>query len=684
MPISQEIQSGVAILQIDSPPVNAFGGAVRAALASALDAANRDDAVEAIVLRGTHLFSAGADINEFGGDQVRQLPMLWDLFDLIDDSAKPVVAAVDGIALGGGLECILAADARIATPRATFGLPEVKLGILPGAGGTQRLTRLVGPAAAIELMVQGDPVDAETARGLGILDAISDDLVEAAVALARQIVLPGRRPTSALQRRDRTTGAGPDFFSAERARVVASARGADAPAAIVACVEAACQLDPADGLHFERERLHELQARPQHAALTYLFRAERTAWKIPGIAAAPRTISRMAVVGAGTMGTGIAMAFANAGIEVMLAEINADALKTGLGAIDQTYERSVSRRRMAASDARAARGRIRSTGKLADLADVELVIEAIPEDMAIKKRLFATLDQITSETTILATNTSSLDIDEIASATFRRPRVVGMHFFAPAHVMKLLENVRGSETDAETIATVMALAKRIGKIAVLAGNCDGFIGNRMLQYYTGAAEFMVEAGIAPERIDAVAERFGMPMGPLALRDLSGLDVAVLIRKERRSKLPPGARMSTIVEALHSEGRLGAKNGRGFYRYEGRRRIADPAFTAIRDALAARESVAQETLTDEQILDRLLLPLVNEGAREVGDGTAIRESDIDVAWVNGYGFPRHEGGPMFWGRRVGAARVRAMATELAELYGSPWSPAPNLEALLGPG
>ncbi|MGQ7937527.1 3-hydroxyacyl-CoA dehydrogenase NAD-binding domain-containing protein [Paraburkholderia sp. D1E] len=679
--IIERTVSGIAILQIDSPPVNAFGGAVRAALARGLAAACAAPDINAIVLCGTTLFSAGADITEFSGDKVRLKPMLWDLFTLLEASPKPVVAAVDGLALGGGTECILATDYRIATPSARFGLPEVKLGILPGAGGTQRLPRLIGPQAAIDLMTRGHTIDAQQALALGMIDAIAEDLLSEAIARAKAIAATGNRPTAALRRTDKVSGFDRAYFAEQRSKAVAKARGLAAPAAIVDCVEAACTLPPREGLRFERSLLDALRANPQHMALTTLFQAERAAAKVPHLVATPAPVSRVAVIGAGTMGVGIAMAFANAGVDVVLSEVDTAAVQRGLSTIGQNYENAVSRKAIDRDAADAARARIEPAVGLEALGPVDLVVEAIPEEMALKQQLFATLDRVTPQHTILGTNTSSLDIDEIAKTTSRPGKVVGVHFFAPANVMKLLENVRGSLTDDTTIATVMALGKRLGKVSVLAGNCDGFIGNRMLHYYSCSAEFMVEHGIAPTRIDAVAEAFGMPMGPLALRDLVGLDVTVLVRKQRMARQPLGTRTPLVVEALHAAGRLGMKSGKGFYRYEGRRRLPDPDVTTILEEHVRRNGFARLALTDQQILDRLLLPLVNEGAKELADGTAIREGDIDVVWSSGYGFPRHEGGPMYWGRRVGLERVKAMADELGQCFGANWMPASNLDGLL---
>jgi len=454
-----------------------------------------------------------------------------------------------------------------------------------------------------------------------------------------------------------------------------------APGAIIDCVEAACTMSAQAGAAYERDRFEGLRAGEQHAALTHIFFAERAARKIPGMLdVPPLAIQHVAIVGSGTMGGGIAMAFANAGFDVLLSDVDGSALDRGLAVIDKNYAVAVSRGSIAEDAAASARSRIRPSVGIDGLGGVDLVIEAVPENMALKQKLFASLDQVTGRHAILGTNTSSLDIDAIASATSRPDKVIGTHFFVPANIMKLMENVRGRETSRETIVTAMELGRRLGKVSVLAGNCDGFIGNRMLQYYTGAADFLVEQGVAPEDIDRVAEAFGMPMGPMAMRDMSGIDVSFLIQKARSPSLPPGERLSPIIEALHEAGRLGMKNGKGFYRYEGRQRFPDAEATSIIAAVSKAQGVAQRNFTDDEIRDRLFFPLVNEGANELADGTALRAGDIDVAWVNGYGFPAHKGGPMFWGRRVGFSKVKAMAEELSRAYGPRWRPSPMLDTL----
>jgi len=672
----------VAVLAVDAPPVNAFGADVRRDLAAALQRAAQDQDVDAIVIRGAGgTFMAGADISEFGTEKANAEPRLRDLFTLIEASPKPVVAAIHGTALGGGLECALAAHARVAVRTAKLGLPEVSLGILPGAGGTQRLPRLIGPEAAIEMMISGKPINAETAMKLGVLDAVVDDLEAGAIAYAQSIIASGQCPQPVLRRDGLVRGIDPSVFANARSKAAARARGRLAPGAIIDCVEAACTMSAQAGAAYERDRFEGLRAGEQHAALTHIFFAERAARKIPGMLdVPPLAIQHVAIVGSGTMGGGIAMAFANAGFDVLLSDVDGSALDRGLAVIDKNYAVAVSRGSIAEDAAASARSRIRPSVGIDGLGGVDLVIEAVPENMALKQKLFASLDQVTGRHAILGTNTSSLDIDAIASATSRPDKVIGTHFFVPANIMKLMENVRGRETSRETIVTAMELGRRLGKVSVLAGNCDGFIGNRMLQYYTGAADFLVEQGVAPEDIDRVAEAFGMPMGPMAMRDMSGIDVSFLIQKARSPSLPPGERLSPIIEALHEAGRLGMKNGKGFYRYEGRQRFPDAEATSIIAAVSKAQGVAQRNFTDDEIRDRLFFPLVNEGANELADGTALRAGDIDVAWVNGYGFPAHKGGPMFWGRRVGFSKVKAMAEELSRAYGPRWRPSPMLDTL----
>ncbi len=683
--VQYDVEGSVAILSVDYPPVNALSAAVRVDLGQALERAAADPAVDAIVLLGSgRTFVAGADITELGTDKSQVRPKLTDIQASLDSFRKPVVAAIHGTALGGGLELALAATARVAVAGAKVGLPEVNLGILPGAGGTQRLPRLTGVEAAIEIITTGKQLTAEQALELGILDAVVDDLRAGAVAFARAMVASGRPPLPVIARDDKVTGIGAELFADARNKVAKKARGKIAPLVAIDCIEAACTMPAGDALALETRKFQELFASDQRKALMYYFFAEREARKVPGIDAQPKPVRTAAVIGAGTMGAGIAMVFANAGIDVWLADISDVAIQKGMATIRRTYETSVGRGSLAPSAMERALSRIRSTTDYATFAHADLVVEAAFERMDIKREIFAKLDVVMRPGAILATNTSSLNIDDIAAATTRPQDVVGVHFFSPANVMKLQENIRGAATSDETIATVMALGKTLGKNVVLAGNCDGFIGNRMLQYYTGEAEFLMEQGATPEQIDRVAERFGMPMGPISMRDMSGLDVGVLVRKARLASLPAGERFSPILERLVEQGRLGMKAGKGFYRYEGRDKQLDPETDAIIAAVSKDFGITRRPFSDDEIEFRLFAPLVNEGAKELEDGTALRASDIDVAWVNGYGFPAHKGGPMYWGEQVGLERIYAAALEAARRNGPRWGPGKLLERLAREG
>ena len=613
-------------------------------------------------------------------------PRLHDLQAVFEHFPKLIVAAIHGTALGGGLELALTCHARVAVASAKVGLPEVALGLLPGAGGTQRLTRLTGPAVAIDLITSGKHIAAARALELGVIDAIVEEQRAGGIAFARECLATGRTFEPVILRNDKIASVDAKLFADARATAAKKQRGRTAPQSIIDCIEAACMLPAAEGLAFEQAKFQELYTGDQHAALKYYFFAERTARKIPDVPATvkPLPIKRVAVIGSGTMGGGIAMVFANAGMQVKLVDISQEALDKGLSVVKGNYDISVGRGSMARDKADAALARISGTTNYADLADRDLVIEAVFEDMALKRRIFADLDKATPPHCILATNTSSLEIDDIATATSRPDKVIGTHFFSPANVMKLQENVRGKLASAETVATVMALGKQINKIVVLAGSCDGFIGNRMLQYYTGEAEFMLEQGAMPEQIDRVAMAFGMPMGPISMRDMSGIDVGVLVRKARIGSLPEGERMSPIVERLAEAGRIGMKVGKGFYRYEGRDKFPDPEVTAIIENVAKEFSVKRREFSDEEVRDRLFMPLVNEGAKELEDGTAIRASDIDVCWVNGYGFPSYKGGPMYWGEKVGLDKVYEMALKLGESNGPRWRPGKLMERLAKEG
>jgi 3-hydroxyacyl-CoA dehydrogenase len=685
--VDYSLHGDVAVLSVTYKPVNALSHAVRSGLQEGIDRALGDPSVKAMVIIGAgKTFPAGADIAELGTAKSLMAPRLKDIQAALDSSPKPVVAAIHGTALGGGLELALTCHGRVAVESAMIGLPEVKLGLLPGAGGTVRLPRLAGPKIALDLITSGDPMPAPRAHALGIIDAIVADLLPDAVTTARNLAEDGPtghgRPTPIPARTDKIAGVEPSFFEEYRKAIAKRSRGQIAPLKIVDCVEAACFKPFAEALEFERGAFAELMAGDQRKALIHCFFAEREAQKIPGIPAetAPLPVERVAVIGSGLMGGGIAMVFANAGIAVRLLDIDAETVARGMAAIEKNYAASVSRGSITQEKVDRALSLIAPTLDYGALGDIDLAIEAAPENMALKQQIFAKLDAVAPPHAILGSNTSSLDIDQIAAATARPEKVIGVHFFSPANVMKLLETVRGARTSPETIATVMALGKRVGKVPVLAGNCDGFIGNRMLQYYSGAAEFMLEQGATPEQIDRVAESFGMAMGPMAMRDMAGLAMAVQVRQVRRATLPPGERLSPIIERLVEAGRVGQKTGKGFYRYEGRIRLPDQEALAIIESVSRELGITRRALTDEEVRDRLFHPLVNEGAKELEQGIAIRAGDIDVAWVNGYGFPAHRGGPMFWGELTGLDRVVATARQLGAENGMRWTPSPLLEAL----
>lgn len=683
--VAYALDGDIAVLTVDYPPVNALSVAVRQGLGEGIDRANRDPAVRGLVIRaGGATFIAGADIKELAKGLHKVEPTLFDIQTMLE-FGKPSAAVLHGTALGGGLELGLACTFRVARTGTRVGLPEVKLGLLPGGGGTQRLTRLCGPEFALDVILTGRQVGAEEALSRGLIDAVGDDASAVAVALLRERIAAGQLPSPVILRTDRSDGTAPQVFIDARSTWSRKARGRIAPAAIIDCVEAACVLGPKEGLALERDRFQHLYDSEQRRALMHVFLAERQARRLPdGIEAEAAAIGKAGVIGAGAMGSGIAMVLANAGIAVTLIDVDDAAVQAGLDRTRQAYAASVKRGVLTAEGAGAAQARIRGAVDYAALADVDLVIEAAPEIMEMKEAIFARLDKVTPPHALLATNTSSLDIDRIAMATGRPDKVLGLHFFSPAHVMKLVEVVRGARTSAPALATAMALTRQLKKVGVVAGNCDGFIGNRMLQFYTGQAEFLMEQGAGPEQIDRVARQFGMAMGPVAMRDLAGIDVSVLVRKVRALTLPPEERLSPILERLVEAGRFGRKTGKGFYRYEDGVARPDPAATAIIDQVSRDLGVERRDFTDEEIRDRLFMPLVAEGTRILEDGIAARAGDIDVTWVNGYGFPAHRGGPMFWGRSVGLDRVAAMADRLGQVHGRRWKPCALLNRLAETG
>ena len=673
----------IAVLTINNPPVNALSQHVRQGLRDGVTQAIADAAVGAIVITcAGRTFIAGADITEFG--KPPREPGLHEVLDLIESSPKPVVAAVHGTALGGGLEVTLACHYRVGVRTARFGLPEVKLGLLPGAGGTQRLPRVVGVEKALQMIVSGEPIGADAALNHGLIDAIVDgDLTAAGVAFAEKI-LSERRPLKKIRDLEDALAAArgkPEVFADFRKSVARQTRGFRAPESCIKAVEAAVNLPFDAGLRRERELFLELMASPESKAQRYFFFAEREAAKIPDVPpdTPAKEIKTAAVVGAGTMGGGIAMTFANVGIPVSVVEISREPLERGLAVVRKNYEATASKGRLTAADVDKRMGLIRGTTDFGAIADADIVIEAVFEEMAVKKDVFAKLDKICKADAVLATNTSTLDVNEIAGATARPESVIGMHFFSPANVMKLLEVVRGAKTSKPVIATAMSVGRRIGKVPVLVGVCYGFVGNRMLHQRGKQAERLILEGALPQQVDKVLYDFGFPMGPFAMGDLAGLDVGWRIRKGRGER-------ALIADRLCELGRFGQKTGAGYYRYEGgdRTPIPDPDVEKIILEVSREQSVQRRPISDQEILERLLYPMVNEGAKILEEKLAIRASDIDVIWVYGYGWPVYRGGPMFWADQVGLKAIKTRMLEMQHRHGDVWQPAALLSRLADAG
>ena len=687
-------RDGVAVITLYNPPVNGLGFALRTGLRAAIDAAANDDDVRALVITGSgKMFSAGADISEFGQTPPEGTPHLPSLIDAIEALDKPVVAAIHGVALGGGCELALGCHVRLAAPGTRVGLPEVTLGILPGAGGTQRMPRLIGVPAALDLIVSGKMVPVARALTLGIIDEVVEgdvDVVEAAVARARELVAgdaPPRR-ASALDTRLAEARGKPEIFADFRKKMARRARGFEAPYACVDCIETAVSTPFAEGLAIERATFMKLVASDQSKAQRHAFFAERQVAKIPDVPKDTPTlpIATAAVIGCGTMGGGIAMNFANAGIPVTVFEVSQEALDKGLAIITKNYAATVSKGRLSQATMDTRLGLISSTVNYGDLAEADVVIEAVFEEMGLKKEVFGKLDAVCKPEAILASNTSTLDVNEIASATGRPGQVIGTHFFSPANVMKLMENVRGAQTSPHTIATIMELSKTIGKVGVLVGVCDGFVGNRMLYAYRRQADFLLEEGALPQQIDKVIYDFGMPMGPYAMGDLAGLDVGWRIRKGQAATRPTHLRYSTVADRICELGRFGQKTGAGWHRYEPGSRIpiADPEIEQLIVSISEEQGIPRRDVTDQEILERCMYPLVNEGAKILDEGLAQRPGDIDIVWIYGYGFPRYRGGPMFWADLVGLKTIYDVMSRLHDEHSDWLEPAPLLRRLAEQG
>jgi 3-hydroxyacyl-CoA dehydrogenase len=675
-----ERDGDVAVIVIDNPPVNALSWHVRQGLADGMTEAVGSGASAVVLICDGRTFIAGADISEFGG--TARGPSLPDTQAAMENAPVPVIAAIHGTALGGGLEVALCAHYRVALASARFGLPEVNLGLLPGAGGTQRLPRLVGVPKALEMMTSGRHIDSAEAVAGGLVDEVvhggPSDLRAAAIELANRAVAEGLPLKKVRDRDDKVAEhrGNTQLFADFRASIANKTRGFLAPEYNIRCIEAAANLPFDEGMKVERTLFMELMAGPQSAAQRYYFFAERAANKIPVPKDTPTVdITRAGVLGAGTMGGGIAMNFANAGIPVTIVERDQESLDRGLTVVRKNYERS---RSTTPEQVEQRMALITGSTDPGDFADCDIVVEAVFEDMALKKAVFAELDGICKDGAVLASNTSYLDVDEIASATERPESVIGMHFFSPANVMKLLEVVRGSESSPTTIATAMAVGKRIGKIGVLVGNCDGFVGNRMLARRRVEADRLVLEGATPAQVDQVLYDFGFPMGPYAMADLAGLDIGWTAETSTGS---------TVRELMCESGRRGQKNGRGYYTYdpETRAKTPDPEVVEIIREFAVGQGIEQREVPDDEVLERCLLPMVNEGAKILDEGIALRGSDIDVIWVNGYGWPVYRGGPMFWADSLGLGEVGTKIGDYGDrLGGSHWELAPLIERLASEG
>ncbi len=683
--------NGIAIITINNPPVNALSPGVPEGISEALDQIAQNTSFKATVLiGGGRTFVAGADIKEFGkiaSGKPRGAGLL-PLLLKIEDSAKPVIVAVHGTAFGGGMELAMAAHYRVALSTAQFGQPEVKLGLIPGAAGTQRLPRLAGVAKAVEMCVGGNPVNAEEALKLGIVDRIIEgDLLSGAIAFACEVA---GKPTLMTRERNEKLGNAVEnalIFSAARETAAKKQRGLLAPRRAIDAVEAATKLPFEEGCKTEQQLFIECLFSEQSKSLIHVFFSEREVAKIPDIPKQTNIIpiQSAAVVGGGTMGGGIAMVLANAGIPVLLKETDQAALDRGMATIQSNYANSVKRGRFSPQVAEERLKRITPTLTYDDFSKVDLVIEAVFEGMALKKAIFQELDRMCKPGAILASNTSTLSIDEIASATSRPESVIGTHFFSPANVMRLLEIVRGKASSKEVVATCMQLSKTLGKVGVLVGNCRGFVGNRMFGPYRREAQFLIEEGAGIEAVDQALSDFGMAMGPLATGDLAGLDVGWRIRKEYRHLEVPGIRQPFVEDRLCELGRYGQKTGAGWYKYDDQRRAApDPAVGELIRKWVEEAGIVQRQISAAEITDRCLYALVNEGARILEEGYALRASDIDIIYINGYGFPAYRGGPMWYADTVGLKRVYDRICEFQRQHGETWQPAPLLKQLAEQG
>jgi 3-hydroxyacyl-CoA dehydrogenase len=684
----------IGVITVNNPPVNALSPGVPEGIAAAVEQITNDDSIKGGVLIGAgRTFIAGADIKEFGkitsGQRKRDLNFL-EVIKAIEDCPKPMVAAIHGTAFGGGLETAMGFHYRVAAPSAQVGQPEVKLGIIPGAAGTQRLPRLAGVAKATQMCADGNPIGAKEALEFGIVDRIVEgDLLQGAVAFLREKIAGGERPPKTRERNDRlgdeATNAA--IFESARAQAKKAARGMMAPMAAIDAVEAATKLPFEEALAREAELFKECLFSDQSKAMIHVFFGEREVAKIPDVSKDTEVfeIKKAAVIGAGTMGGGIAMNYANAGVPVILREVTQEALDRGMATIRKNYENSVKKGRFTQEVMDQRMALIKPQLGYDGFEEADIITEAVFEGMELKKQVFGELDRIAKPGAVLASNTSTLNIDEIASATSRPEFVIGHHYFSPANVMRLLEIVRGKATSKEVIATSMALSKRLKKVGVLVGNCYGFVGNRMLHQYGREAQFLVEEGAEPQDVDGALYKFGMAMGPLAVGDLAGLDVGWRIRKEHAHLQKPGVRYPKVADRLCEMGRYGQKTGAGWYKYdENRNRIPDPEVDALIEQVAAEQGLKRRKITEEEIIERTQYALINEGAKILEEGIALRAVDIDIIYINGYGYPAWRGGPMWYADTVGLKKVYERVNQFHEEHGELWEPAPLLKRLAEAG
>ena len=687
---SYSVRDGIAVITMNNPPVNGLGSVLRPGIMDGIKKAGADPAVKALVIIGTaKAFSGGADIREFNTPKSSMPPSLPEINEAQDACTKPIVAAIGGFALGGGCELALGCHYRVALPKAQIGLPEVKLGLIPGSGGTQRLPRVVGATQAIAMMTSGNAVPAEKALGLGLVDeVVQGDLLESAIAFTRKLIADGKGPRRIRDMSVKVEGEPKAFFDKARAEVQKASRGFPAPLEIVACVEAAATLPFDEGRKEERRRFASLVEGNESKALRHMFFAERQTSKIPDVPedTPTREIRKAAVIGAGTMGGGITMSLVNAGIPVTIIEMKQDALDRGMATMKKNYAATVAKGRLKQEEMDKRMGLVTPALDLAAAKDADIVIEAVFERMDVKQDMFRKLDAVMKPGAILATNTSTLDVNAIADVTKRPQDVIGTHFFSPANVMRLLEVVRGAKTAKDVLATTMKLGKTIKKVPVVSGVCDGFIGNRMVEKYGQQSLFLIDEGCTPQQVDAAAQSWGMAMGPLAMGDMAGLDIGWEIRKRRYVERPNFV-YSKVGDRVCELGRYGQKTGKGWYLYEAgsRKPVPDPVVDKVIEGYRKEIGIKPRQISEEEIVERLIYALVNEAAYILEEGIALRASDIDMVYLTGYGFPAYRGGPMFYADTVGLDKVLASIEKFSRGYmGAVWKPAPLLAKLAKEG